>query len=194
MNETAISKKREAAVSAMAALIRERSEGGALVSQDELIRHVSEQQFFKSQAQNPVGEIRTIFDKLILENEDLQQCAATEGSLCYYSSRSMSRTYAGLRLHKQADPLRLIAEHVRQNSAVYVRPMPLEIFTQAPFDFSDQQMMDYLKQMAEIEGYRDVMPIKTSGARVFLYSRLHLDPEHALMLAEWLDVGQFENP
>jgi hypothetical protein len=27
-----------------------------------------------------------------------------------------------------------------------------------------------------------------------LYSALHLEPEYASMLAEWLDVGQFNNP
>jgi hypothetical protein len=29
---------------------------------------------------------------------------------------------------------------------------------------------------------------------VFLYSTRHLDPDHASMLAEWLDVGQYRNP
>jgi len=29
---------------------------------------------------------------------------------------------------------------------------------------------------------------------VFLYSTRHLETDHAAMLAEWLDVGQFENP
>jgi hypothetical protein len=34
----------------------------------------------------------------------------------------------------------------------------------------------------------------TSASSVFLYSTLYLEPAHASMLAEWLDVGQFDNP
>jgi len=44
------------------------------------------------------------------------------------------------------------------------------------------------------EEYRDIMQTTTSVSGVFLYSTLHLDSEYASMLAEWLDVGQFENP
>jgi hypothetical protein len=42
--------------------------------------------------------------------------------------------------------------------------------------------------------YLDIASTTTSSSRVFLYSTLHLEPDHAEMLAEWLDVGQFENP
>jgi hypothetical protein len=48
--------------------------------------------------------------------------------------------------------------------------------------------------MAAEEEYRDILPTTTSASRIFLYSTLHLEPEYASMLAEWLDVGQFNNP
>ena len=44
------------------------------------------------------------------------------------------------------------------------------------------------------EEYRDIVSTTTSTSRVFLYSTLHLEPDHASMLAEWLDVGQSNNP
>jgi len=44
------------------------------------------------------------------------------------------------------------------------------------------------------EAYRDIASTTTSSSRVLLYSTLHLETDHAEMLAEWLDVGQFENP
>jgi hypothetical protein len=44
------------------------------------------------------------------------------------------------------------------------------------------------------ERYLDIASTTTSSPRVFLYSTMHLEPDHAAMLAEWLDVGQFENP
>jgi hypothetical protein len=42
--------------------------------------------------------------------------------------------------------------------------------------------------------FNDIRQTTTSSHTIFLYSTLHLEPDHATMLAEWLDVGQFENP
>jgi hypothetical protein len=42
--------------------------------------------------------------------------------------------------------------------------------------------------------YRDISQVSTSTGHVFLYCSKHLDRDYALMLAEWIDVGQFENP
>jgi hypothetical protein len=36
--------------------------------------------------------------------------------------------------------------------------------------------------------------VSTSAGHVFLYSSRYLERDYALMLAEWVDVGQFENP
>ena len=106
----------------------------------------------------------------------------------------MTETYAMILLQKLGDPLRLIAETVRENSAVYPRPVPLDIFTQPPFDLTRQEVLNDLERMAAEDEYRDIVPTTTSASRVFLYSTLHLEPEYASMLAEWLDVGQFNNP
>jgi aldehyde:ferredoxin oxidoreductase len=40
----------------------------------------------------------------------------------------------------------------------------------------------------------DIVQTTTSTCRIFLCSTLHPEREHASMLAEWLDMGQFENP
>jgi len=44
------------------------------------------------------------------------------------------------------------------------------------------------------EEYQDIAQTTTSIGTIFLYSTRHLDPGHASMLAEWFDVGQFNNP
>ena len=54
--------------------------------------------------------------------------------------------------------------------------------------------MNVLKRMEALEEYGDIAQTTTKASRVFLYSTLSLDPEHASMLAEWLDAGQAENP
>ncbi len=48
-----------------------------------------------------------------------------------------------------------------------------------------------MRQQAE---YQDIAQTTTSIGTIFLYFNQHLDPGHASMLTEWLDVGQANNP
>jgi len=194
MVETSMMKEGEAAARAIAAMIRQSSEAGQLISESEILRRMADQHLLTPHGANPLEEIGNILRKAVAGSEDLHELAARDDSCRYYSSHFMSGAYAMILLHKQGDHLRLIAENVRQNSAVYLRPTPLDIFTQPPFDLTHQEVLNDLEQMAAEEEYRDIVPTTTSAFRVFLYSNLHLEPEHALMLAEWLDVGQFDNP
>ncbi len=194
MVETNIGKEGEAAARALAAMIRQSSEASQLIAEAEILRRMADQHLLISQAADPAEEVGDILKKVVDGSEDLHELAAQDGSRRYYSSHFMTETYAMILLQKLGDPLRLIAETVRENSAVYPRPVPLDIFTQPPFDLTRQEVLNDLERMAAEEEYRDIAPITTSASRVFLYSTLHLEPEYASMLAEWLDVGQFNNP
>jgi len=90
--------------------------------------------------------------------------------------------------------LLLIAKVVRENSAVYPRPVSLNLFGDSPFNLTQGELQGYLHQMAKGEGYGDIKQTTTSAGNVFLYSSRHLEPGYASMLAEWFDVGQFDNP
>jgi len=192
--ETNIGKEKEAAARAIAAMIRQSSEASQLIAESEILRRMADQHLLISQAADPAEEVGDILKKVVDGSEDLHGLAAQDGSRRYYSSHFMTETYAMVLLQKLGDPLRLIAETVRENSAVYPRPVPLDIFTQPPFDLTRQEVLNDLERMAAEEEYRDIVPTTTSASRVFLYSTLHLEPEYASMLAEWLDVGQFNNP
>jgi hypothetical protein len=192
--ETNIGKEGEAAARAIAAMIRQSSEASQLIAESEILPRMADQHLFISQAADPAEEVGDILKKVVDGSEDLHELAAQDGSRRYYSSHFMTETYAMILLQKLGDPLRLIAETVRENSAVYPRPVPLDIFTQPPFDLTRQEVLNDLERMAAEEEYRDIVPTTTSASRVFLYSTLHLEPEYASMLAEWLDVGQFNNP
>ena len=194
MVETNIGKEKEAAARAIAAMIRQSSEASQLIAESEILRRMADQHLLISQAAVPAEEVGDILKKVVDGSEDLHELAAQDGSRRYYSSHFMTETYAMILLQKLGDPLRLIAETVRENSAVYPRPVPLDIFTQPPFDLTRQEVLNDLERMAAEEEYRDIVPTTTSASRVFLYSTLHLEPEYASMLAEWLDVGQFNNP
>jgi hypothetical protein len=51
-----------------------------------------------------------------------------------------------------------------------------------------------LQQMTGQEEYTDIRQTTSSIGTIYLFSSTHLEPGHASMLAEWLDVGQFRNP
>jgi hypothetical protein len=192
--ETKIVKEGEAAGQAIAAMIRQNSEAGQLISESEILRRVVDQYLFTSHAADPAEEVGNILKKVVNGSEDLHELTALDASRRYYSSQFMTQAYAMILLQKQGDQLRLIAEIVRQNSEVYPRPVPLDMFTQPPFDLTLQEVLNYLGRMEAEKEYRDIVRTTTSASRVFLYSTLHLEPEYASMLAEWLDVDQFENP
>ena len=48
--------------------------------------------------------------------------------------------------------------------------------------------------MREQKEYQDIAQTVTSVGTQFLYSTDYLDPDHTFTLAEWLDVGQLNNP
>jgi hypothetical protein len=90
--------------------------------------------------------------------------------------------------------LQLIAEVVRESSEINQRPVPLESFTRYPFGLNSREILDSLEAMATAEEYGDIARTATSASSFYLYSTRHLEPDHAAVLAEWLDVGQFDNP
>jgi hypothetical protein len=59
---------------------------------------------------------------------------------------------------------------------------------------TEAEIRTCLEHMVGQEGLKDICQTTTSIGTVFLFSSLHLDADHSAMLAEWLDVGQFQNP
>ena len=83
---------------------------------------------------------------------------------------------------------------MRENSAIYPRPVPVETFRQPPFEMTEEEIRTCLARMAGQEDLGDIWQTTTSAGTLFLYSRLHLEPEHAAMLAERLDMGPLLDP
>ncbi len=185
-------KEGDSAAGAVAAMIRQNSKGGRLITEAEILGRLADQHLSPAEAQ--AGEAGTILKKLVEETGDLKELAGEDGVRSYYSSDFMTETYARILLQKKGDRLRLIAETVRENSALYPRPVPLDLFTKPPFELTQQEVLNDLERMGSEEEYRDIVSTMTSTSRVFLYSTRHLEPDHASMLAEWLDVGQSNNP
>ncbi len=186
-------KERKMAAQAVADMIRQSSEAGQLIAESEILCRLAEQHRFPSREADGREEAGRIL-KEGLEGEDLHGLVAPDGTRRYYSSLFMTEAYAEILIQKEGDPLRLIAETVRENSAAYPRPVPMDLFTQTPFAFTGQEVRSYVERMAAEEEFRDIAATTTSASRIFLYSTLYLDADYASMLAEWVDVGQVENP
>ena len=187
---------RKEARQAAADIIRTGSKAGHLVSGPEIQTQLIEVDLLGSEGGEPStrASLESLLKEAVAENEDLREILGTDRVLRYFSLEFLSESYARLLSLKQGDPLDLIAETVREDSARYPRPTPIETFQDPPFDLTTDRIQACLTQMAGQASYEDIAQARSSAGAVFLYSTRHLDPTHASMLAEWMDVGQFNSP
>jgi hypothetical protein len=179
----------------VAELVRVKSRDGQFTSRTEIRQYLLDRQLLPSQPkEGEPDQFQPLLVKTLEENGDLKELSGKDGVPRYYSSVYLSDSYVRLLLRKEGDPLSMIAETVRENSLVYPRPLPLTTFSHSPFDLTREEIPACLRQMADREEYADIQQTTTSIGTVYLYSTLHLDRDYASMLAEWLDVGQFNNP
>jgi len=152
----------------------------------------------RGQALSPQSSVPETLGDLILDavssHDDIQVVKDDAGSLFYYSDRFMTGAYAGILALKGRGPFRMMAEVVREHSRIYPRPVPAALFRCTPFDLDDDLISQGLEEMTKLAPYRDIAQLTTSTGNVFLYSTDYLDRDYAAMLAEWVDVGQAENP
>jgi hypothetical protein len=177
-----------------AEIIRSRSKAGRLVSREEIGQELLDRQLLSEEGDETPNLCEGIIERALEENEDLIKLQAEGAEPHFFSSRYMSEAYAGILVQKRSDPVLLIAEVVRQNSAIYPRPVPVGAFEHSPFDLTNEEIQSCLNRMAGQDEFQDIKQTSSSVGTLFLYSTLHLEPGYASMLAEWLDVGQANNP
>jgi len=186
--------EREFPVRTIAEIIREKSQAGELISQHEIFERLLEKGLIKGEAERDKNELETLIEKALEENGDLVKLHAEGEEPFFFSSQFITDSYARILIQKRANPTRLIAEIVRENSAIYPRPTPFDIFRQPPFNFTLEEIHACLAQMAKEGEYADIQQTTSSIGNIFLYSTLSLNADYAFMLAEWIDVGQASNP
>jgi hypothetical protein len=179
----------------IADLIREYSKAGKLALSEEIVHALQ-----ANYGLTPVGEgtpdggFPRILQETMKQQGDLREIPGHDGLPRYFSEQYMTIAYARLLVRKEGDPLMLIAETVRENSKVYPRPISRDIFKNEPFALAEEEMAACLEKMKAEDQYKDIAQTVTSEGSIYLYSTLHLDPDYASMLAEWVDVGQYRNP
>jgi hypothetical protein len=184
----------EAASQAAIQVIRNRSGQGQLAIDEEILEELVLLDLLGDEPGDASVTLAEILSAASQGNDDLTTIPNQEGKNCYYSTQFMTNTYAQLLVRREGDPLQLVAEIVRENSALYPRPFPLGAFERSPFSMTWEEIQQCLEQMTCLHVYQDIAQTTTSAGNVFLYSTLHLDTDYAATLAEWIDVGQHDNP
>jgi hypothetical protein len=178
----------------LADIVREKSKAGQLVAAEELLTRLTPEQASSSEESADRASAEALLREAGAESKDLKEVATREGRTFYYSTMFMSDTYAGILLRKQEGAADLIAGTVREDSDRYPRPTPLGVFKEPPFDLSQEEIHTCLQVLSNREEFQDIRQVSTSIGHVFLYSQRYLDRDYALMLSEWMDVGQLDNP
>ena len=184
----------EATVNVAAQVIRQLSGEGRFASRADVSEELEGLELLPEAAEEAPAVVDEILAAALTTHPDLVPVEGAAGKQRFYSSQFMTNAYAGLLLRKEGEPLHLIAETVRENSALYPRPLPLGAFEQPPFSLTREEILDGLKRMAAQDAYRDIARTRTSAGNEYLYSTAHLDADYAGSLAEWIDVGQYDNP
>jgi hypothetical protein len=178
----------------IANFIRAKSEAGQLVASSEIFEALANQGVLKPASGEQFQEFEAFFKGAIKDNADLKEVSGGKGNFRYYSTQNMAEPYARILSRKGENPVLLMAETIRENSQRYPRPVTLELFEGPPFDLTPEEILSCLKEMAEGKDYQDIAQTTSSIGTVFLFSKLHLEPDYASMLAEWIDVGQSKSP
>lgn len=112
-----------------------------------------------------------------------------------YSERWMTAAYAALAARATSgDRLSLVAAAVREDSRIYPRPTPASVFSVPPFNLSPAELESIVNEMARDPAFADIGRVQASDGTVFLYSTGGMTAAYAESRAEWLAVGQYENP
>jgi len=180
--------------SATVRIIRERSEEGQPAQPEEIFAELIGQGLLELEDGDERFHLEIVLKEAVEQKEDIKEISGSNGIPCYYSTMSLTEAYVRILIQRKENPLSLMAEIVRENSSVYPRPVPLDIFKESPFDFTQDELLVCLKKMAEEREYQDIAQTITSIGTMFLYSTQYLEPDYASSLAEWLDVGQVNNP
>lgn len=112
-----------------------------------------------------------------------------------YSERWMTEPYAAMAARAMSkDRLSLVALTVREDSLVYPRPTPVSVFSSPPFNLTPADLESILDELARDPAFADIGRVQASDGTVFLYSTSGMTAAYAESRAEWLAVGQYENP
>ena len=94
---------------------------------------------------------------------------APDGAEYLYFKPLMSHSYARI-LAVKDNAEALVCDQIRENSRIYPRPVPSQMFLEAPFDFDVPTLECLLQSIGRKEENKDIKFTQTSSGTIFLYS------------------------
>jgi hypothetical protein len=79
-------------------------------------------------------------------------------------------------------------------SATYPRATPAKVFLDTPYDLSEVELQAVLRELPNLPKYDDIRSVAASTKQVYLYSDRFITEPQARSMAEWEEVGRFQNP
>ncbi len=101
----------------------------------------------------------------------------------FYFKPLLSGSYARL-LAAKDDEEALICDQIRENSRIYPRPVPAQMFLENPFNIERSHLEDLIESIGQNEQYKDIKFTRTSLGTIFFYSDKYLEDDFADFLAE----------
>ena len=143
---------KETVIHVIAESIKKKSQAGQIASENEIFQELLNQDILKGDREESQPFFKEALEETLNRYEDLEKLPDKGEGQRFYSSQFMTESYTRILLQKETNLLLLIAEVVRENSAVYPRPVPLNLFGDSPFNLTQDQLQGYLEQMAKEEG------------------------------------------
>ena len=173
--------KKAADPAEIVAAVRAESAATKLVTRKEL-----EERFPDTDIASRLAEARDSADVMYIEGSK---------GVYYFSTLSMTESYATyLARLAENDPLRLIADTVRDESRIYPRTTAISIFGEVPFLMPPWKIKDLVASLGSNPEFADIQSCSASNGAVYLYSTKYIDKAYAEGLTEWNEVGRTLNP
>jgi hypothetical protein len=163
-------------------------------SRDGKIVTLEEIETFINNEEDDLTDVSEILESM-KSDLDLKTIDDSEGNTFYYAGVEMTDKYAGIVIRvKEKDILKLIGDTVREESRRYPRPTYVTMFNLPPYNLTEGELEEMLAELSNDSEYNDLKFTKASNGTVFVYSNKHMSKGYADYLAEWIEVGQDENP
>ena len=143
---------KETIIDVIAESIRRKSQAGQLASENEIYQELLKHDILKGDSEESQHLFKEILEETLNRYKDLEKLPDRGEGPRFYSSQFMTESYTRILLQKETDLSLLIAEVVRESSAVYPRPVSVDLFGDSPFNLTQSELQGYLRQMAGEEG------------------------------------------
>jgi hypothetical protein len=178
----------------IADFIRESSRAEKLATEADIESGIAGRVPPASEQESKMADFTTLLQETLSNHDDIEQIRDHLGNTLYFSEQSMTRAFAGMIVRKRMGTSGMMAETIREQSRAYRRPVPVSLFQCSPFSLAKEEIAAAIDALPDAPSEQDIRFLTASSGAVFAFSTTYLSPAQAVLLTEWSDSGQAENP